>query len=128
MDYKGRLDLAKKTILNTDGPGEAGTRLFWCLKQVGHSYTNMDVENLRVLFPNVMLKESPFGGKDWGYIIGHITQLFIVPTIIIQIATLRKTMKDTRMRDWTDDDDESWVEISSLFAEMIRKSNKDPRK
>ena len=46
-DYKDRLEIAKKSYISTDGPGEAGTRLWWTLEQVGHSYTNLDVENLR---------------------------------------------------------------------------------
>ena len=82
-DYKDRLEIAKKSYIATDGPGEAGTRLWWTLMQVGHSYTNMDVENLRVLFPKFMLKESPFlGGKDWAYVIGHVTQFFVVLSFV----------------------------------------------
>ena len=92
-DYKDRLEVAKKSYISTDGPGEAGTRLWWTLEQVTHSYTNLDVENLRVLFPKVMLKESPFGGKDWGYVVGHITQFFIVPTIVLQILTVIKVKR-----------------------------------
>jgi hypothetical protein len=84
-DYKERLSVAKKSYIATDGPGEAGTRLLWTLEQVGHSYTNMDVENLRVLFPEYMTQVT-FLGKDRAYIIGHITQLFIVPTIILELA------------------------------------------
>tara|TARA_R110000787_G_scaffold82641_2_gene178507 strand:+ start:9623 stop:9904 length:282 start_codon:yes stop_codon:yes gene_type:complete len=90
-EYKERLEVAKKSYVATDGPGEAGTRLWWCIAQVGHSYTNMDVENLRYLFPDFMLKESPFFSKDWAYIIGHITQFFIVPTIFLQFLAVRKT-------------------------------------
>ena len=85
-DYKDRLSVAKKAYVATDGPGEAGTRLWWCIKQVGHAYTNMDVENLRVLFPEWM-SQMTFIGKDRAYVIGHITQLFVLPTIVIQIAT-----------------------------------------
>ena len=85
-EYKDRLRVAKKSYIATDGPGEAGARLWWTLEQVGHSYTNMDVENLRVLFPEYMTQVT-FLGKDRAYIIGHITQLFIVPTIILQLAT-----------------------------------------
>ena len=92
-DYTDRLKIAKKSYISTDGPGEAGTRLWWTLEQVGHSYTNLDVENLRVLFPKVMLKESPFGGKDWAYVVGHITQFFIVPTIVLQILTVLKVKR-----------------------------------
>jgi hypothetical protein len=94
-DYKERLRVAKKSYIATDGPGESGVRLWWCLMQVTHSYTNMDVENLRVLFPDFMLKESPFfGGKDWAYVVGHITQFFIVPTIVMQVLTLIKVKRE----------------------------------
>ena len=42
-----------------------------------------------------MLKESPFGEKDWAYVVGHITQLFIVPTIVLQILTrIKVKMQD----------------------------------
>jgi hypothetical protein len=87
-DYKDRLNVAKKEYISTDGDGEAGVRLIWTLKQVGHSYTNMDVENLRFLFPKLQA-ESPFG-KDWAYIIGHVTQLFVIPTIVFDILARRK--------------------------------------
>ena len=87
-EYEERLRVAKKSYIATDGPGEAGTRLWWTIKQVGHSYTNMDVENLRVLFPEYMT-QSTFLLKDRAYVIGHITQLFIVPTIILEIAVRR---------------------------------------
>ena len=86
-EYKERLKIAKKSLVATDGPGEAGTRLLWCIEQVGHAYTNMDVENLRVLFPKTTAM-SPLG-KDWAYVIGHITQLFIVPTIVLEIMVRR---------------------------------------
>jgi hypothetical protein len=86
-NYKARLKIAKKEYISTDGPGEAGTRLLWCIEQVGHAYTNMDVENLRVLFPKTTAM-SPLG-KDWAYVIGHITQLFIVPTIVLEIMVRR---------------------------------------
>jgi len=86
-EYKERLKIAKKSLVATDGPGEAGTRLLWCIEQVGHAYTNMDVENLRVLFPKTTAM-SPLG-KDWAYVIGHITQLFIVPTIGMEIMVRR---------------------------------------
>lgn len=86
-DYKQRLKTAKKGYIATDGPGEAGVRLLWCLEQVGHAYTNMDVENLRVLYPKLK-QESPLG-KDWAYVIGHVTQLFIIPTIILEIMVRR---------------------------------------
>ena len=89
-DYKERLKVAKRGYIATDGPGEAGTRMLWTLRQVGHSYTNMDVENLRVLFPSYMKKQSPIlkdKDKDNAYVWGHVTCLFIVPTILIQIAT-----------------------------------------
>ena len=89
-EYKERLEVAKKSYVTTDGPGEAGIRLWWCIKQVGHSYTNMDVENLRVVWPKIMTKESPFFGKDWAYIIGHVTQFFIVPTIFLQFLAVRR--------------------------------------
>jgi len=63
--------------------------LLWCLEQVGHAYTNMDVENLRVLYPQ--LKEpSGIFGKDKAYILGHITQLFIIPTIVFEIRVRRR--------------------------------------
>jgi hypothetical protein len=97
-DYEQRLELAKKAYIATDGPGEAGKRMLWTLEQVGHSYTNMDVENLRVLFPSYMEKPSRIYNilsilginlrrKDNAYVWGHITCLFIIPTIVIQIAT-----------------------------------------
>jgi hypothetical protein len=42
-----------------------------------------------------MLKESPFfGGKDWAYVVGHITQFFIVPTIVMQVLTLIKVKRE----------------------------------
>lgn len=84
-DYKERLRAAKKGYIATDGPAEAGVRLLWCLEQVMHAYTNMDVENLRVLFPS--MKQMTFLGKDQAYVVGHITQLFILPTILLEIAT-----------------------------------------
>jgi len=87
--YKDRLEIAKKSYISTDGPGEAGTRLWWCIAQVGHSYTNMDVENLRVLWPS--LKKEAFFGKDWAYIIGHITQFFIIPTVFLQLLVKIRT-------------------------------------
>jgi hypothetical protein len=86
-NYKDGLKIAKKEYIATEGPGEAGTRLLWCIEQVGHAYTNMDVENLRVLFPK-MKAMSPLG-KDWAYVVGHITQLFIVPTIVLEIMVRR---------------------------------------
>ena len=92
-DYKERLRAAKKGYIATDGPAEAGVRLIWCLEQVMHAYTNMDVENLRVLFPS--MKTMTFLGKDRAYVLGHITQLFIVPTIILEIATrIKVAMED----------------------------------
>jgi hypothetical protein len=88
--YKERLDAAKTEYVSTDGVAEGGVRLWWCVKQVGHSWTNMDVENLRYLFPK-LTKETPFPfGKDWAYIIGHVSQFFIVPTIVLQFLALRK--------------------------------------
>ena len=87
INYKERLKKAKKEYISTDGPGEAGIRLLWCLEQVGHAYTNMDVENLRVLFPKTQ-QMSPLG-KDWAYVIGHVTQLFIIPTIVMEIMVRR---------------------------------------
>ena len=87
--YEERLKIAKKSYIATEGPGEAGVRLLWTLAQVGHAYTNMDVENLRVLYPS--LKEpSGYKTKDKAYILGHITQLFIIPTIILEILVRRK--------------------------------------
>ncbi len=87
--YTGRLKVAKRSYVATDGPGEAGVRLLWALAQVGHAYTNMDVENLRVLYPS--LKEpSGYKTKDKAYILGHITQLFIIPTIVLEILVRRK--------------------------------------
>ena len=87
--YRERLKVAKKAYIATDGPGEAGVRLLWTLEQVGHAYTNMDVENLRVLYPS--LKEpSGYKTKDKAYILGHITQLFIIPTIVLEILVRRK--------------------------------------
>lgn len=82
-EYKNRLKVAKKEYISTDGGGEAGVRMIWTLKQVGHSYTNMDVENLRFLFPK--MKEDAFLGKDWAYIVGHVTQLFVIPTIFFEL-------------------------------------------
>lgn len=90
-DYKERLRAAKKGYIATDGPAEAGVRLLWCLEQVMHAYTNMDVENLRILFPS--MKQMTVIGKDQAYVIGHITQLFILPTIIFEIATRIKVAK-----------------------------------
>jgi hypothetical protein len=87
--YKDRLEIAKKSYIATDGPGQAGLRLLWTLEQVGHSYTNCDVENLRYLCPKLE-KESPFFGKDWAYIIGHVTQLFVIPTVVMCILASRK--------------------------------------
>jgi hypothetical protein len=87
-EYKERLKIAKKNYIATDGDGEAGVRLLWCLEQVMHAYTNMDVENLRFLFPATQAM-SPIG-KDWAYVIGHVTQLFIVPTIVLEILARRK--------------------------------------
>lgn len=87
-DYKERLKVAKKAYISTEGAGEAGVRLLWCIEQVGHAYTNMDVENLRVLFPK--LKKPLYKGKDAAYVIGHITQLFILPTIVFEILVRRK--------------------------------------
>ena len=87
-DYKERLRTAKKGYVATDGDGEAGIRLVWCLEQVMHAYTNMDVENLRFLFPATQAM-SPLG-KDWAYVIGHVTQLFIIPTIVLEIMARRK--------------------------------------
>ena len=96
-DYEQRLELAKKAYIATDGPGEAGTRMMWTLRQVGHSYTNMDVENLRELFPSYMQKPSPImKRKDNAYVWGHITCLFVVPTILIQIATKIKLMANNQ--------------------------------
>lgn len=93
-DYKDRLKVAKKAYISTDGPGEAGVRLWWCICQVGHAYTNMDVENLRVLFPTWMCHVTAIG-KDRAYIVGHITQLFLgVPTLFIEIATRIKVSKE----------------------------------
>lgn len=86
--YKDRLNVAKKEYISTDGDGEAGVRLIWTLKQVGHSYTNMDVENLRFLFP-IMRKEAVFG-KDWAYVIGHVTQLLVLPTIALELMARHK--------------------------------------
>ena len=88
-EYKERLKIAKKSLIATDGDGEAGVRLWWCLTQVGHAYSNMDVENLRFLFPKTQAM-SPLG-KDWAYVIGHVTQLFIIPTIVMEILARRKT-------------------------------------
>jgi len=89
-EYKDRLEVAKKSYVTTEGVGECGVRLWWCVKQVAHSYTNMDVENLRVLFPK-LTKETPFPfGKDWAWIIGHVSQFFIVPTIVMEIIVRRK--------------------------------------
>ena len=93
-DYKDRLEIAKKSYVATDGDGEAFIRFLWCVRQVGHSWTNMDVENLRFLFPKFQ-QESPFGGKDWAYVVGHVTQLVIIPTIVFQIMVRRK-LKKTR--------------------------------
>ena len=90
-NYNERLRVAKKGYVATDGPAEAGTRLWWCIRQVGHAWTNMDVENLRVLFPG--LKQMTFIGKDQAYVIGHISQLFILPTILLEIATRIKVAK-----------------------------------
>jgi|TARA_B110000858_G_scaffold73360_1_gene85283 hypothetical protein len=90
-EYKERLRAAKKGYIATDGPAEAGVRLLWCLEQVMHAYTNMDVENLRILFPS--MKQMTVIGKDQAYVIGHITQLFILPTIIFEIATRIKVAK-----------------------------------
>ena len=84
-NYNERLRTAKRGYVATDGPAEAGTRLWWCIRQVGHAWTNMDVENLRVLFPG--LKQMTAIGKDQAYVIGHISQLFIIPTILLEIAT-----------------------------------------
>ena len=86
--YKDRLNVAKKEYISTDGDGEAGVRLIWTLKQVGHSYTNMDVENLRFLFPT-MRREAVFG-KDWAYVIGHVTQLLVLPTIALELMARHK--------------------------------------
>ena len=91
-DYKERLQTAKRGYVATDGPAEAGVRLWWCVKQVVHAYTNMDVENLRVLFPST--KTITVIGKDQAYVLGHITQLFIIPTIILEIATRIKVSRD----------------------------------
>jgi len=52
----------------------------------------MDVENLRVLFPS--MKQMTFLGKDQAYVVGHITQLFILPTIVLEIATRIKVARD----------------------------------
>ena len=93
-DYEDRLKIAKKSYIVTDGPGEAGVRLWWTVKQLGHSYTNMDVENLRVLFPN--LKQMTFIGKDQAYVIGHITQFFVIPTIVFEIAVRFKESRNDR--------------------------------
>ena len=94
ITYEARLEIAKKKYVATEGVGECGTRLWWCIKQVGHSYTNMDVENLRVLWPE--LQSEAFFGKDWAYLIGHVTQLFILPTILFQVLVrthVRQSMK-----------------------------------
>ena len=93
-DYKERLRAAKKGYIATDGPAEAGTRLWWCVKQVGHAYTNMDVENLRILFPEYMTVVTVLG-KDRAYVIGHVTQLFVIPTIVFEIATRIKVSRDS---------------------------------
>lgn len=82
-EYKDRLEVAKKSYISTDGDGEAGVRLWWCICQVGHSWTNMDVENLRFLFPKT--QKEAFFGKDWAYIIGHVTQFFVIPTIFLEL-------------------------------------------
>jgi cbb3-type cytochrome oxidase subunit 1 len=95
-EYKDRLEVAKKSYVTTEGVGECGVRLWWCVKQVAHSYTNMDVENLRVLFPKFMTKPvfhrriPSLAFKDWAYIVGHVTQFFIVPTIVMEIIVRRK--------------------------------------
>lgn len=89
-EYKDRLETAKKSYVTTEGVGECGVRLWWCVKQVAHSYTNMDVENLRILFPKFMTKQGPIFDKDWAWIIGHVSQFFIVPTIVMEIIVRRK--------------------------------------
>ena len=94
-DYKDRLKIAKKSYIATDGPGEAGVRFLWTIEQLGHSYTNMDVENLRVLFPEYMTQVT-FLGKDRAYIIGHITQFFVIPTIVFEIAVRFKESRNGR--------------------------------
>jgi|TARA_B110000483_G_scaffold19507_1_gene21422 hypothetical protein len=92
-DYKDRLVIAKKSYIATDGPGEASVRLLWTFKQLAHSYTNCDVENLRYLYPKLK-KEAPFYGKDWAHIIGHVTQLFIIPTVVMCIVVNRKLKRN----------------------------------
>jgi hypothetical protein len=92
-DYTDRLKVAKKSYIATDEPGEAGTRFLWSIKQVSHSYTNMDVENLRVLFPEYMTQMTALG-KDRAYIVGHVTQFFILPTIIFEIM-VRRQLRNT---------------------------------
>ena len=87
-EYKDRLETAKKSYVTTEGVGECGVRLWWCVKQVAYSYTNMDVENLRILFPKFMTK--PVFDRDWAWLIGHVTQFFIVPTIVMEIIVRRK--------------------------------------
>lgn len=87
--YKQRLETAKKEYIATDGDGEAGVRLCWSIRQLGHSWTNMDVENLRIVFPKLQGK-SFYKDKDWAYVVGHITQFFVVPTIVLQFLAVRK--------------------------------------
>lgn len=93
-DYKERLEVAKKSYVVTEGVGECGVRLAWCIRQVGHSYTNMGVEDFRVLFPK--MKQEAFCGKDWAYVIGHITQFLVVPTIVCEILVQRRIKKQGR--------------------------------
>tara|TARA_B110000858_G_scaffold96116_1_gene110720 strand:+ start:1150 stop:1446 length:297 start_codon:yes stop_codon:yes gene_type:complete len=91
--YRSRLEVAKKGYIATEGVGECGVRFWWCVAQVGHSYTNMSVENLRVLFP--ALKKQATEGKDWAYVIGHVTQFFLVPTIVCQFAVVFKHRQES---------------------------------
>jgi hypothetical protein len=91
--YRMRLEVAKKAYIATEGVGECGVRFWWCVSQVGHSYTNMSVENLRVLFPK--LKKQATAGKDWAYVIGHVTQFFLVPTLVCQFVVVFKHRQES---------------------------------
>ena len=93
--YEQKLEQAED-LLKSEPKGKAGQRFLWTLSQLSHSYPNMDVENLRIVFPKLDTAEVDIGdrkSKDLAYVIGHITMWFIVPTIVLHFLAQRKLSK-----------------------------------
>jgi hypothetical protein len=94
--YKQKLEKAED-LIRSDPRGEAGTRFLWSLSQLTHSYVNLDVENLRVIFPKTDNWEIEFrdgNTKDVAYVLGHITCWFILPTILFHFIAKYKLKKE----------------------------------